>query len=84
MRHLVQIHAHCRLDVKTNTDPATLARLCYFQVPAEVGGDEVRSIWYSVSRETEELGDSLKRVLTDSLSEFQTHLRLTTALEHIS
>lgn len=47
---LVQVHAHCRLDVKIDAGLATLARLCYFQVPAQEGGDEVRSVWYSACR----------------------------------
>lgn len=47
---LVQVHAHCCLDVKTDADPATLACLCYFQVPAQQGRDDVRSVWYSVRR----------------------------------
>lgn len=57
VRDLVQIHAHCCLDVKTDASPTTLARLSYFQVPAQEGGDEVRSEWYSVCREREVLGN---------------------------
>lgn len=48
VRDLVQVHAHCCLDVKTDADPATFASLCYFQVPAQEGRNEVRSVWYSV------------------------------------
>lgn len=62
MRDLVQVHAHCCLDVKTDADPATLARLRYFQVPAQQRGDEVRSVWYSVRRVIEALRNGLNRV----------------------
>lgn len=48
--HLVQVHAHCRLDVETDAHAATVAGLGYFKVPTQVGGDEVRSVRYSVSQ----------------------------------
>lgn len=48
VRHLVQVHAHCRLDVETNAYLAAVTCLGYFEVPTQVGRDEVRSVWYSV------------------------------------
>lgn len=53
VRDLVQVHAHCCPDVKTDAGPATLASLRYFQVPAQQGGDEVRSVRDSVGQVTE-------------------------------
>lgn len=71
VRDLVQVHAHCCLDVKTDAGPATLASLCYFQVLAQQSGDEVRSVHYSVGT-----GDTSMRKLTqksriDSLSQLK-------------
>lgn len=52
--HLVQIHADRCLDVEVNADAATVAGFGYFQVTAQVGGDDVRSVWYPVKRTREE------------------------------
>lgn len=48
VRDLVQIHADRRLDVEVDADAAAVAGLGYFEVPTQVGGDKVRSVWYPV------------------------------------
>ena len=48
VRDLVQVHADGRLDVEVDADAAAVAGLGCFQVPTQVGGDEVRSVRYSV------------------------------------
>lgn len=48
VRDLVQVHAHCCPDEEADADAAAGARLGYFEVPAQVGGDELRSVWYPV------------------------------------
>lgn len=47
---LVQVHADRRLDVEADADTAAVAGLAFFEVPTQVGGDEVRSVWYPVRR----------------------------------
>lgn len=44
VRDLVQVHAHCRLDVKADADVTAVAGLGYFQVPTQMGRNEVRSV----------------------------------------
>lgn len=61
MRDLVQVHADRRLDVKIDADAATDAGLGYFEVPAQVGRDEVGSECYP-ARLIRQLGDGCKNV----------------------
>ena len=44
VRDLVQVHADGRLDVEVDADAAAVAGLGCFQVPTQVGRDEVRSV----------------------------------------
>lgn len=45
VRDLVQVHVDRRLDVEIDAYTAAVAGLSYFEVPTQVGGDEVRSVW---------------------------------------
>lgn len=44
----MQVHAHRRLDVEADADVAAVTGLGYFQVPTQMGRNEVRSVWYPV------------------------------------
>lgn len=44
--HLVQVHADRRLHEEADAGGAAAAGLSEFQIPAQVGGDEVRSVRY--------------------------------------
>lgn len=46
VRDLVQVHADRCLDVEADADAAAVAGLGYFEVPTQVGGNEVRSVRY--------------------------------------
>lgn len=48
VRDLVEVHAHCSLDVETDADATAVTGLGYFEVPTQVSRDKVRSIWDSV------------------------------------
>lgn len=48
VRDLVQVHADRCLDVETDADAAAVAGLGYFEVPTQVGRDDVRSVRYPV------------------------------------
>ena len=61
VRDLVQVHADRRLDVEIDTDAAAGAGLGYFEVPAQVGRDEVGSECYP-ARGIRTLGDGCKNI----------------------
>lgn len=46
VRDLVQVHAHRCLDIGGDADAATVAGLDHFEVPTQVGRNEVRSERY--------------------------------------
>ena len=44
--HLVQVHAHRRPDEEADAGAAAVTRLGELQVSAEVGGENLGSVWY--------------------------------------
>lgn len=86
VRNLVQVHAHCRLDVKADADVAAVTGLGYFQVPTQMGRNEVRSVWYSVrwgGKKEIEVNSELQKCTEQwgLKRKFKANLSLTTALE---